>query len=309
MNFENEFEFASLLKMCLNKHTRYNEIGSYEKERIEKTLLLHNIKTKEDVQISVVNTGKNNIFFINGIELETNLDKFVSMTESDYFHTILSVNRFNAYSIPDIIIIEDYFNFFFNEFSNMDMGPLFNAKFKEYSYDISETKSNDKEIALMCKLVHTMYDELERVQDILYHPNWFYTYLTNPEFEESLYYYKKAKYRIYNSTNLAIIACIYNEFPYNKRENTKKFLRTMLYECGSDEDNKDKYIFSINIKDPNDEIEEGLLDIIESYLSLNEADELKLNAPYYDMYLNISLDLKDLYTSQKEEKQKEEDLL
>lgn len=294
----NEFRFALAYQEEFLKHSRYSESSLETRKMISDTLTLYDIKNDINT-LKVRDTTLNgvDVYFVSGLELKEE-DIFKDLcNEKELFKIRLFMKGNN--NPPSIIILEDYFELFFESFAYISKDMILDLKPSKKSYRFKIKNDNDRDVFLMCMMVHSIYDELECIVDTLYRKA-FYNYSDDElEFSEfSNEVYEKCKASVYEPTHLVMLAFVYNALRRNKKA-FKKFLRLKEYVFSAEDDLYSSILVSVGIGlcnnlesedwDWNTEIYDKITDLIDKYLTGDIGNN------YFRYYLELAKELKEIY--------------
>lgn len=300
----NEFRFALAYQEEFLKHSRYSESNLETRKMISDTLTLYDIKNDINT-LKVRDTTLNNVdvYFVSGLELKEE-DIFKDICDEKELFKIRLFMKGNN-NPPSIIILEDYFELFFESFAYISKDMILDLKPSKKSYEFKVKNDNDRDVLLMCMMVHSIYDELECIVDTLYRKA-FYNY-SNDELEFNEFsndVYDRCKASVYEPTNLVMLAFIYNALRRNKKA-FKKFLRLKEYVFSAyNEDGEYSILVSVGIGlcsklesedwDWNTEIYDKITDLIDKYLTGDIGNN------YFRYYLELAKKLKEIYKGEVE---------
>lgn len=300
----NEFRFSLAYQEEFLKHSRYSESNLETRKTISDVLTLYDIKNDINT-LKVRDTTLNNVdvYFVSGLELKEE-DIFKDICDEKELFKIRLFMKGNN-NPPSIIILEDYFELFFESFAYISKDMILDLKPSKKSYEFKIKNDNDRDVLLMCMMVHSIYDELECIVDTLYRKA-FYNY-SNDELEFNEFtsdVYNRCKASVYEPTNLVMLAFIYNALRRNKKA-FKKFLRLKEYVFSAyNEDGEYSILVSVGIGlcsnlesedwDWNTEIYDKITDLIDKYLTGDIGNN------YFRYYLELAKELKEIYKGEVE---------
>lgn len=300
----NEFRFALAYQEEFLKHSRYSESNLETRKMISDVLTLYDIKNDINT-LKVRDTTLNNVdvYYVSGLELKEE-DIFKDICDEKELFKIRLFMKGNN-NPPSIIILEDYFELFFESFAYISKDMILDLKPSKKSYEFKVKNDNDRDVLLMCMMVHSIYDELECIVDTLYRKA-FYNY-SNDELEFNEFtsdVYDRCKASVYEPTHLVMLAFIYNALRRNKKA-FKKFLRLKEYVFSAyNEDGEYSILVSVGIGlcsnlesedwDWNTEIYDKITDLIDKYLTGDIGNN------YFRYYLELAKKLKEIYKGEVE---------
>lgn len=301
----NEFRFSLAYQEEFLKHSRYSESNLETRKMISDVLTLYDIENDINT-LKVRDTVVNDIdvYFVSGLELKEE-DIFKDLcNEKELFKIRLFMKGNN--NPPSIIILEDYFELFFESFAYISKDMILDLKPRRKSYEFKIKNNNDRDVFLMCMMVKAIYDEVECIIDTLYRKA-FYMYsndtLQFSEFSDEAY--EKCKASVYEPTHLVMLAFVYNALRRNKKA-FKKFLKLKEYVFSAY--NEDGLYYSILVSvgiglcnnlesedwDWNTEIYDKITDLIDKYLTGDIGNN------YFRYYLELAKELKEIYKGEVE---------
>ena len=299
----NEFRFSLAYQEEFLKHSRYSESNLETRKMISDILTLYDIKNDIN-NLKVRDTVVNDIdvYFVSGLELKEE-DIFKDLCDEKELFKIRLFMKGNN-NPPSIIILEDYFELFFESFLYISNDMIF-VKPSKKSYEFKINDETDRNIFLMCMMVHSIYDELECIVDTLYRKA-FYMY-SNDELKFNEFTsdaYDRCKASVYEPTHLVMLAFIYNALRRDK-ESFKKFLRLKEYVFSAyNEDGVYSILVSVGVGlcnklgledwDWNTEIYDKITDLIDKYLTGDIGNN------YFRYYLELAKQLKEIYKGEVE---------